>query len=61
MSKPNAILAQSGGPTAVNNASACGVIQELIKSGKVGKVIGAANGILVRTDGKYMSGRRAGK
>ena len=46
MSKPNAILAQSGGPTAVINSSACGVIQELIKSGKVGKVIGATNGIL---------------
>jgi 6-phosphofructokinase 1 len=48
MSKPNAILAQSGGPTAVINYSACGVIQELIQSGKVGKVIGATNGILVR-------------
>ncbi len=46
MSKPNAILAQSGGPTAVINSSACGVIQELIKSGKVAKVIGATNGIL---------------
>jgi 6-phosphofructokinase len=46
MSKPNAILAQSGGPTAVINSSACGVIQELIRSGKVGKVIGATNGIL---------------
>jgi len=46
MSKPNAILAQSGGPTAVINSSACGVIQELIKSGRVDKVIGATNGIL---------------
>jgi 6-phosphofructokinase len=46
MAKPNAILAQSGGPTAVINSSACGVIQELIKTGKVGKVIGATNGIV---------------
>ena len=44
--KPNAIIAQSGGPTAVINSSACGVIQELIQSGKVGQVIGATNGIL---------------
>ena len=44
--KPNAIIAQSGGPTVVINSSACGVIQELIKSGEVDKVIGATNGIL---------------
>ena len=44
--KPNAILAQSGGPTAVINSSACGVIQQAVKSGKIGRVIGATNGIL---------------
>ncbi|MFQ5795127.1 MAG: 6-phosphofructokinase [Candidatus Bipolaricaulia bacterium] len=44
--KPNAIVAQSGGPTTVINSSACGVIQELIKSAKVEKVFGAINGIL---------------
>jgi len=44
--KPNAIVAQSGGPTAVINSSACGVIQEAKKSGKIGRVIGAVNGIL---------------
>ena len=44
--KPNAIVAQSGGPTAVINSSACGVIQEAAKSGKIGWVIGATNGIL---------------
>jgi 6-phosphofructokinase len=44
--KPNAILAQSGGPTAVINSSACGVIQEAMKSGRIGRVIGATNGIL---------------
>ncbi len=42
----NAILAQSGGPTTVINSSACGVIQEAINSGKIGKVFGASNGIL---------------
>jgi len=45
-SKPNAIVAQSGGPTTVINSSACGVVQEAAKSGKIGSVIGATNGIL---------------
>jgi 6-phosphofructokinase len=45
-SKPNSIVAQSGGPTAVINSSACGVVQEAMKSGKIGQVIGATNGIL---------------
>ncbi len=44
--KPNAIVAQSGGPTAVINSSACGVIQHAISSGRIGKVLGATNGIL---------------
>ncbi len=44
--KANAIVAQSGGPTAVINSSACGVIQTAIKSDKIGRVIGATNGIL---------------
>jgi len=45
-SKPNAIAAQSGGPTAAINSSACGVIQEAVQSGRIGRVLGAANGIL---------------
>jgi len=45
-SKPNAIVAQSGGPTAVINSSACGVIQQAMRSGKIGSVFGATNGIL---------------
>jgi ATP-dependent phosphofructokinase / diphosphate-dependent phosphofructokinase len=44
--KANAIVAQSGGPTAVINSSACGVIQMAMKSGKIGRVLGATNGIL---------------
>ena len=42
----NAIVAQSGGPTTVINSSACGVIQQTQKSGKIGKIFGATNGIL---------------
>ncbi len=44
--KPNAIVAQSGGPTTVINSSACGVIQAAIDSGKIDRVYGATNGIL---------------
>jgi len=44
--KANAIVAQSGGPTAVINSSACGVIQTAMKSDKIERVIGATNGIL---------------
>jgi 6-phosphofructokinase len=42
----NAIVAQSGGPTAVINSSACGVIQAALQSGKFGTIYGATNGIL---------------
>ena len=45
-SKANAIVAQSGGPTAVINSSACGVIQEAAQSSKIARVFGATNGIL---------------
>ena len=44
--KANAIVAQSGGPTAVINSSACGVIQAAMKSNKIDRVFGATNGIL---------------
>jgi 6-phosphofructokinase 1 len=43
---PNAVVAQSGGPTAVINSSACGVIQQALNSGEIGCVLGATNGIL---------------
>jgi ATP-dependent phosphofructokinase / diphosphate-dependent phosphofructokinase len=42
----NAVVAQSGGPTAVINASACGVIQECLRQPAVGDLFGANNGIL---------------
>ena len=44
--KPNAIVAQSGGPTAVINSSACGVVQTAMKSDKIGSVFGSNNGIM---------------
>lgn len=45
--KGNAIVAQSGGPTAVINASAQGVIEAALKDEKqIGNVYGAHNGIL---------------
>ncbi len=43
----NAVVAQSGGPTAVINASACGVIEEALKqAGVIRSIFGANNGIL---------------
>ncbi len=44
--KGNCIIAQSGGPTAVINASACGVIQTALGSPEITGVYGAHNGIL---------------
>lgn len=47
MTKFNALYAQSGGVTAVINASACGVIQTARQhSDKIGKVFAARNGII---------------
>ncbi|MHC4637774.1 MAG: 6-phosphofructokinase [Planctomycetota bacterium] len=44
--KGNSIVAQSGGPTAVINASACGVIQEALRNPDIECVYAAHNGIL---------------
>ena len=47
MSKKNAFYAQSGGVTAVINASACGVIEAARKhKDKIGKVYAGRNGII---------------
>lgn len=47
MEKFNALYAQSGGVTAVINASACGVIETARKNnGKIAKVYAARNGII---------------
>ena len=42
----NAFYAQSGGVTAVINASACGVIETVNKTKKINKVLAGQNGIL---------------
>ena len=48
MAVKNAIYAQSGGVTAVINASACGVIQTArLYPDQIGKVFAAKNGIIV--------------
>ncbi len=44
--KGNCIVAQSGGPTAVINSSACGVIQEAMKTDCITGVFAAHNGVL---------------
>ena len=41
----NCLVAQSGGPTSVINASACGVIQEAFKTGEIEEVYGALHGV----------------
>jgi 6-phosphofructokinase 1 len=46
MLRGNAVVAQSGGPTTVINASAGGVIQEALRQNAVGDIYGANNGIL---------------
>src|ERR1700757_2118586 len=42
----NLLVAQSGGPTAVINASVAGVIQEAGKQGCIEEIYGGLNGIL---------------
>lgn len=43
--KGNCLVAQSGGPTSVINASACGVVQEAFKTGEIQEVYGALHGV----------------
>ncbi len=44
--KFNAFYAQSGGVTAVINASACGLIEAARKEGNIGKILAGRNGIV---------------
>jgi 6-phosphofructokinase 1 len=48
----NAVIGQSGGPTAVINQSLVGVILEARKTGHIGKVLGARHGVrgIVKND-----------
>ena len=49
MAQKNAFYAQSGGVTAVINASACGVLEAAREhSGQIGKVYAGRNGIIHR-------------
>lgn len=45
MSKPNAVIGQSGGPTSVINQSLVGVIQAVQQSSHIGKLLGARHGV----------------
>ena len=54
------IIGQSGGPTAVINASAQGVIQTALASPQITRVLGAAHGIKgVLADQLYDMGQEA--
>jgi len=61
--KGKCIVAQSGGPTAVINASACGVIQEAFRHPEITGVYAAHNGIhcasLTDSREAYAAGREA--
>lgn len=52
--KENALYIQSGGPTAVINASAYGVIREWRSSGHPGKLYGARHGMIGLLQGKLI-------
>ncbi|MCL2088813.1 MAG: 6-phosphofructokinase [Oscillospiraceae bacterium] len=41
----NIIIGQSGGPTAAINASLAGVVRQAMRSGEIGEIYGALNGI----------------
>lgn len=43
--KGNCLVAQSGGPTSVINASVCGVVQEAFRSSEIEQVFGALHGV----------------
>lgn len=45
MGMPALVVAQSGGPTAVINASLAGVVQQAQRSGAVGRILGARFGL----------------
>lgn len=53
MSKGNAVIGQSGGPTSVINQSLVGVVQELRKLGHVDQILGAKHGVRGIIEDKY--------
>ena len=54
MSKGNAVIGQSGGPTSVINQSLVGVVQELRKLGHVDQILGARHGVRGIVEDKYI-------
>lgn len=62
MPKPNAFYAQSGGVTAVINASACGVLETARQhKDKIGKVLVGKNGILGALDEELIDSSKESK
>src|ERR1700761_5510050 len=61
MSNPlgNAVVGQSGGPTAVINQSLVGVILEAKKAGHIGKLLGARHGVRGITTNDYIPDLKA--
>lgn len=52
------LFAQSGGPTSVINASACGVFEEAFRHGEITQVLGAAHGVVgILNDELYDMGK----
>jgi ATP-dependent phosphofructokinase / diphosphate-dependent phosphofructokinase len=52
--KGNAVIGQSGGPTAVINQSLVGVIQEVKKSGHIDRLLGARHGVRGMVNDDYL-------
>ena len=50
----NAVVGQSGGPTAVINQSLVGVIEELYQQKSVGKILGAKHGVRGIINGDFI-------
>src|ERR1700722_9292757 len=53
MSKNNAVVGQSGGPTSVINQSLVGVIDQVTKSTHIGQLLGARHGVRGIVDEKF--------
>lgn len=54
MSKGNAVIGQSGGPTSVINQSLVGVVQELRKLGHIDQILGARHGVRGIVEDRYI-------
>ena len=58
MKKMNLVVAQSGGPTAVINASLIGVVEAALASSRIGRILGARHGIAGILKGDYADLRK---